>query len=281
MLPSGAELKPPPEDDEVPGQGLAIAAESLYLINLLVLPGLGFLALVYLYVKQRQHCPPLATCHLQQTLIASLWAGFLLVIANALIILLGSYTAPWTWVIVILYFTTCHSTLLLPPAEIYGNLWHGQLTRNQALFIGAETTLFFIDFVLARHLFCRYACAVGLFQSLAWMANRNAMVVGFDRARVRNCTRCYSACDHICPMRLHPRSVKRLMFACVQCGQCLTACGQTQAANPRGPLLYWVTEAAAQWESAFNAHLAAERYRHPAGSCATLSNRTCHVGNGD
>jgi ferredoxin-type protein NapH len=25
-------------------------------------------------------------------------------------------------------------------------------------------------------------------------------------------------------MRLHPRNIKRMMFSCVQCGQCLSAC---------------------------------------------------------
>ena len=34
-------------------------------------------------------------------------------VANLAIILLGGYTAPSTWVIVILYFTTAHSTLVL------------------------------------------------------------------------------------------------------------------------------------------------------------------------
>ena len=57
--------------------------------------------------------PMLALCHLRQTISASLWAGALLVIANVAIILLGGYTAPNTWVIVIIYFTTCHSTLVL------------------------------------------------------------------------------------------------------------------------------------------------------------------------
>jgi hypothetical protein len=62
-------------------------------------------------------------------------------------------------------------TYLLPPAEVYGNLFNGSLTRNQALFIGAARVLF-LEFTFARHLFCRYACAVGMFQSLAWMSNR-------------------------------------------------------------------------------------------------------------
>jgi ferredoxin-type protein NapH len=34
--------------------------------------------------------------------------------------------------------------------------------------------VFTLEFALARHLFCRFGCAVGLFQSLAWMANPGA-----------------------------------------------------------------------------------------------------------
>ena len=147
-------------------------------------------------------------------------------------------------------------TYLLPPAEVYGNLWHGTLTRNQTVFLTAGSIACFVEFMFARHLFCRYACAAGLFQSLAWMGNDKAMVVGFQRQRAADCASCYSACDHVCPMRLKPRNVKRLMFACVQCGQCLDACGQTQDDNPRGPLLNWVHEVAAESEAAFDAKAA-------------------------
>jgi polyferredoxin len=93
--------------------------------------------------------------------------------------------------------------------------------------------------LLARHLFCRFGCAVGLFQSLAWMANPRALVVAFARQRARDCRDCStaqapegSACDNACPMRLKPRNIKRLMFSCVQCGQCLTECESSHA--PRG-----------------------------------------------
>ena len=131
-------------------------------------------------------------------------------------------------------------TYLLPPAEIYGNLWHGTLTRNQSVFLTAGTLAFFVEFLFARHLFCRYACAVGLFQSLAWMGNRKAMVIGFDRRRVADCIDCNSACDNVCPMRIKPRSIKRHMFTCTQCGQCADACRQVQADTPQGSLLQWV-----------------------------------------
>ena len=76
-------------------------------------------------------------------------------------------------------------TYLLPPAEIWGNLVYGTLSPNQARFLVVGTLVFTLEFTLARHLFCRYGCAVGLFQSLAWMANPKAMVVSFTRSRAR------------------------------------------------------------------------------------------------
>jgi polyferredoxin len=137
------------------------------------------------------------------------------------------------WAVVLL-------TYLLPPSEIYHNLFSASLTPNQLRFIGVATLLLGIDFLFARHLFCRFGCAVGLFQSLAWMANPRAMVVGFDKRRAAACLACNNACDHACPMRLKPRTIKRRMFTCTECGQCLSACDQVQQGNPAGGLLQWV-----------------------------------------
>ena len=135
---------------------------------------------------------------------------------------------------------------LLPPAELWRGLLGGTLTPGQARFIGIGTLVFSAEFAFARHLFCRFGCAVGLFQSLVWMANPKGMVVAFDRDRARDCRDCRtpaspsgSACDRSCPMRLHPRDIKRMMFSCVQCGRCLDACATSQAGQPQGPLLEW------------------------------------------
>jgi ferredoxin-type protein NapH len=137
-------------------------------------------------------------------------------------------------------------TYLLPPAMVWGNLVAGTSTPNQARFLIVGTVVFTLEFALARHLFCRFGCAVGLFQSLAWMANPEGMVVSFDRDRARDCRGCStavyadgSACDNGCPMRLPPRNIKRMMFSCVQCGQCLDSCEETQGAKAREPLLEW------------------------------------------
>lgn len=109
MPPSDAESR----FQEPAGVQLAVIAESLYLSNLLLVPGVAFVILVVVYLKRRKDSPPLARSHLEQTLSASLWAGVLLVVVNFLILLLGGYGGPYTWMVVIIYFTVCHSTLIL------------------------------------------------------------------------------------------------------------------------------------------------------------------------
>jgi ferredoxin-type protein NapH len=137
-------------------------------------------------------------------------------------------------------------TYLLPPQRIWTGLWQGTLTANQARFIGIGSLLFTLEFAFARHLFCRFGCAVGLFQSLLWMSNARGLVMAFDRGRARDCRDCRTAaaptgaaCDQVCPMRLRPRNIKRLMFSCVQCGRCADACHESQTAHGRPPLLEW------------------------------------------
>ena len=110
MPPSETEI---PIPEAPPGQTQAVVAESLYLANLLLIPGIAFVALVVMYLRADGKTPPLAASHLQQTFWASLWAGVLLVVVNLLIVLLGGYRGPNTWMVVIIYFTVCHSTLIL------------------------------------------------------------------------------------------------------------------------------------------------------------------------
>ncbi|MCB1786363.1 MAG: 4Fe-4S binding protein [Chromatiaceae bacterium] len=147
--------------------------------------------------------------------------------------LLAVFGFALLWAVVLL-------TYLLPPAEVYRNLVHGELTLRQGLFIGAASIALSIEFLLARHLFCRFGCAVGLFQSLSWMANDRAMVVGFDAGRATLCRECNNACDNVCPMRLKPRTIKRRMFTCTECAQCISACATVQGGDADASLLRWV-----------------------------------------
>lgn len=100
------------EPEGVPGQNLAVAAESLFLINLMLAPGLAFVVLFWLWRRHRE-APPLARNHLRQSFLVSLWGGLLLVVVCAAVLALGGLEWAWTWVAVVLYFTCVHSTLIL------------------------------------------------------------------------------------------------------------------------------------------------------------------------
>ena len=139
---------------------------------------------------------------------------------------------------------------LLPPSRVWSHLLQGTLTQGEGLFLGVATLLLSLEFALARHLFCRYGCAVGLFQSLAWLGNPRALVVGFDRAHAAQCADCDASCEHACPMRIRPRQGKRLKFACTQCQSCITACARAQSRRGRKPLLRMLAGECARAEAA-------------------------------
>ena len=136
-------------------------------------------------------------------------------------------------------------TYLVTPGQVYAGLLAVELPRWQGIFLAAATTVFTVDFVLARHFFCKYGCAVGVFQSLIWMGNSRGLVVRFEADRARDCRDC-NACDLACPMRLPPRGMKRAKFTCTQCLACVSACIDVQRDNPRGPLLHWAAGEAAR-----------------------------------
>lgn len=100
-------------DERIPGQNLAVIAESLFLGNLLVAPGVCFAVLLWLWQRNKDDAPQLARQHLKQATYVSLWGGLLIVTLIALFLALGGLQQEWTWVVVILYFTCIHSTLVL------------------------------------------------------------------------------------------------------------------------------------------------------------------------
>lgn len=122
--------------EQMPGPRLAILAEALFLANLLVAPGLAFLALLVLWRRHRDSAPLVVRNHLQQTVIASIYGGAMLVGVSVAIFLLGGFDDPWSWVLGILYFVSFHATLV-----IFGvvGLNHAILGRSwQYPFIGPD-----------------------------------------------------------------------------------------------------------------------------------------------
>ncbi len=99
--------------DAEAGKSLAVAAQSLFLVNLMLAPGLAFALLLLLYRFNRGRADALAMNHLSQTVGVSLTGGALILVASALFFLLGGLDSGYTWMVVIIYFTFIHSCLIL------------------------------------------------------------------------------------------------------------------------------------------------------------------------
>jgi len=93
------------------GRNIRVAAEALYLVNLMLLPGVGFVLLLALYFACAREAPPLARNHLSQTLGVSVIGGVLITVVSGLILLLGE-SGPYTWLWLVFYFTFIHSSLI-------------------------------------------------------------------------------------------------------------------------------------------------------------------------
>ncbi len=92
---------------------LALWASSLYLINLLLLPGLAYLLLGWLYWHNRERDDrPLGNIHLREAFTASTVGGSL-IFATLLIFWVGGIDVSSSWVYAIIYFTIIHSTFIL------------------------------------------------------------------------------------------------------------------------------------------------------------------------
>ena len=97
--------------DSANDKSIAVAAEALYLVNLMLLPGLAFAALVVLYLNKHKDSGPLARNHLRQTTGVSVLGGGLIVLVAALYWLVGGF-GPWGWMWAVFYFTFIHSSLI-------------------------------------------------------------------------------------------------------------------------------------------------------------------------
>lgn len=92
---------------------VAVQAEALYLLNLLLMPGLAFLLLLWLNRRHAGGRDRLTRCHLKQTVAASIWAGLLLVAVPGAVVSFVGLERPATWVVLVLYFVCCHAGMVL------------------------------------------------------------------------------------------------------------------------------------------------------------------------
>jgi len=97
------------------GKRLAVAAESLYVLNLLLFPVIAFTILLYLFLRHRASAPALARNHLEQAVGASLWLGAFFTLLAVLVFVLHSQGMEQVslWVLVVIVFTIVHATMVL------------------------------------------------------------------------------------------------------------------------------------------------------------------------
>lgn len=99
------------DDDQA--KSLAGRAQLYNLLNITFLPVVAFVLLVLL-ARAHWHSPSsLLRNHVRSALFASLWAGVLLGAVTLVILAMGGLTHPATWVVLLLYFISCHSALIL------------------------------------------------------------------------------------------------------------------------------------------------------------------------
>jgi len=94
------------------GKLLAIQAETLYLINLMLAPGLAFFLLLGLYWLNRNSADALDMNHLSQTVGVSITGGALIMLAIAIFLYTGGMESGYTLMTLVLYFTFIHSSLI-------------------------------------------------------------------------------------------------------------------------------------------------------------------------
>jgi len=97
------------------GKDFAILVEALYVANLLILPGLAYLYLIYLFLTKHSKLPPLARSHLEQTMAASIWIVIMFFIAALTTMTLNTIGIEdlTLWMLVIITFTIIHATMVL------------------------------------------------------------------------------------------------------------------------------------------------------------------------
>ena len=81
------------------------------ILNLTFLPVIGFIALLFIYKKTEVNS--IDRYHAVLGMKINLIAAALLFVVCALMIVLGGFDSPWTWVYVISYFTLVHTGFIV------------------------------------------------------------------------------------------------------------------------------------------------------------------------
>ena len=98
------------------------------LINLTILPVIGFIALILVYRKTL--LGTIGRYHAILGFKINIIAAAVLFLVSALMILLGGFNSPWTWVYVISYFTLVHTLFIIVAVWALVRSWSGQKLKD-------------------------------------------------------------------------------------------------------------------------------------------------------
>lgn len=101
----------------------ASAAAMASLLNLTFLPAIAF---IWLLIKSKNATNKIAHYHFNFAIKLNLIAALALIVASALMIILGGFNSAWTWVYVITYFTFAHTTFIVIAVWALTKAWSGK-----------------------------------------------------------------------------------------------------------------------------------------------------------
>ena len=98
------------------------------LLNLTILPLISFVLLLLIYRKTTDNS--IGRYHAVLGIKINVIAASVLFIVSALMIALGGFDSPWTWVYVISYFTIVHTVFIVFAIWALVRAWSGDTLRN-------------------------------------------------------------------------------------------------------------------------------------------------------
>ncbi len=81
------------------------------LLNLTVFPVISFVALLFMYLKTEPNT--IDRYYVALGIKTNVFAGVALIVMTTLMIVLGGFDSPWTWVFVVSYFVFIHALFIL------------------------------------------------------------------------------------------------------------------------------------------------------------------------
>lgn len=93
--------------------------------------------------------------------------------------------------------------------------------------------ILFLDIAFIRHFWCRFMCVYRVWQHT--FKTRETLHVAHDKSHPDECARC-NFCETSCFIGIDPRRTE-VYDACINCGECITACSSVRGARKTGTSL--------------------------------------------